>query len=76
VSDQPITARLRNVESEQVEEISLPDGGVLAVSANVIHKVSLSGFTVIIELPAVAGDKRKAPLSLVRSPDEATGDCA
>lgn len=62
VSDQPITARCRKVESGQVEEISLPDGGVLAVSANVIHKVSLSGFTVIIELPAVAGDKKKAPL--------------
>lgn len=38
-------------------ELKLPEGGVLVFAPGVIHEVRFGGLTIVIEVPAVAGDK-------------------
>ena len=38
----------------------LPEGGVLVFGPGVVHCVTLGGLTIVIEVPAVEGDKFKA----------------
>lgn len=58
VTDHRISAKFRAVDDAQCETITLPSGGILVFAPKVIHKVCLAGLTVIIELPAVAQDKK------------------
>lgn len=62
VSDHPMSAEYRAVDEIACTPVTLPNGGVLVFAPDAVHKVSLTGFTVIIELPAVAWDKTNATL--------------
>ncbi len=58
-SESPMGARYRFLESEHEEEsIHLPQGGVIVFGPEVVHKAELQGFTIVLELPAIAGDKK------------------
>ena len=55
-SEHPLEAEYR-VEGGGGGTLSLPQGGALVFAANVRHRVSLGGLTIVIEAPAVEGDK-------------------
>jgi hypothetical protein len=55
-SEHPFRADCRLLEDPQVEQVQLA-GGALILGPDVIHKVSLTGMTIIVEFPAVKGDR-------------------
>lgn len=55
-SEHPFRADCRLLEDSQVEQVQLA-GGALILGPDVIHKVSLTGITMIVEFPAVKGDR-------------------
>ncbi|MGA3371312.1 MAG: hypothetical protein ABSC48_06070 [Terracidiphilus sp.] len=63
-SEHPFSAECRVRGELKVEPFEL-DGGALIVGPDVIHKVHLTGMTIIVEFPAITGDKFDEPL---RSP--------
>jgi hypothetical protein len=53
-SESAITAKYRILDSDSIEDIELPNGGVIVFGTEVIHNVVLNGLTVVVEFPAVA----------------------
>lgn len=62
VSEGAISVEFRPLEETKCQTITLPKGGVLVMGPGVIHKLQLSGLTVLIELPSLARDKYDASL--------------
>lgn len=69
VSDQPISIEFRPIDEIRCETVTLPNGGVLVLTPNIVHKLSLSGLTVLIELPSLARDKYDAQLHPMLAPN-------
>jgi hypothetical protein len=61
-SEHPLEAEYRNDANSPVGRLKLDQGGALIFAAGVSHRVRLGGLTVVIEIPAVAGDKVVAEL--------------
>jgi hypothetical protein len=55
-SEHALEAEYR-VEGGESGRLQLPQGGVLVFAAHTWHKVKLGGLTIVIEAPAVEGDK-------------------
>jgi hypothetical protein len=56
-SEHPITGHYRRAGEDAVQPIRLNRGGLLVFGPGLIHRVRLSGITVVIEVPAVQNDK-------------------
>jgi hypothetical protein len=56
-SEHPIAAEYKKLGDVTNQTIELPSGGALIFGPEVVHKMQLSGLTVVIEIPAVADDK-------------------
>ena len=54
-SEHALAAEYRTEGDHQT--IDLPHGGVLVFGPGVVHRVTLGGLTIVIEVPAVEGDK-------------------
>ena len=61
-SEHPLEAEYRVEGEEACGSVALPHGGALVFAPCVIHRVKLGGLTIVIEVPAVAGDKFAATL--------------
>jgi hypothetical protein len=59
-SEHPFRADCKSLNGRERETIQL-DGGVLIVAPNVIHKVSLTGMTMVVEFPALKKDREDDP---------------
>jgi hypothetical protein len=62
VSNEPLSIEFRDFGGTQCERISLPRGGLLVTTPNIVHKLEVTGLTFLIELPAMARDKYDIPL--------------
>lgn len=62
VADEAISVEYRAVDDTRIETITLPKGGILVTTPNVVHKLNPSGLIVLIELPSLARDKHDAKL--------------
>ncbi len=56
-SEYPIEALYRSLEESEFYSQNLEQGGAMIFSPKTIHKMRLSGLTIVIEVPAVHGDK-------------------
>ena len=56
-SEHSLEAEYRLEGSDERGAFRLPEGGVLVFGAGVVHRVTLGGLTIVIEVPAVEGDK-------------------
>ena len=56
-SEHPIGAEFRFLKDSQCQSIKLGKGGAIVFGPEVVHKMRLGGLTIVIEVPAVAGDK-------------------
>jgi hypothetical protein len=56
-SEHPIEAEYRVEDGGRRGTVSLPEGGALVFGPGVVHRVRLGGLTIVIEAPAVEGDK-------------------
>jgi len=59
-SEHALTAEYWLEGSRDRSELALPHGGALVFAAGVAHRVTLGGLTIVIEAPAVEGDKFSA----------------
>lgn len=57
-SDYCIEAEYKDLHDKRLERIKLEKGGMIIFGSFVVHKMLLSGLTVIIEIPAVENDKK------------------
>jgi hypothetical protein len=64
-SEHRLTARYRNLEEKVVHNFELRHGGVVVFMPGIIHKMELTGLTIVIEIPAIVNDKYKAQLEPV-----------
>ena len=56
-SEHAIGAEFRCIGDVQPQSINLESGGAIIFGPGVIHKMQLGGLTIVIEIPAVTGDK-------------------
>ena len=57
-SEHPLEAEYRVEGGEEAQgRLTLPHGGALVFGPGVVHRVKLGGLTIVIETPAVEGDK-------------------
>ena len=56
-SEHRISGYYRTPSSQRDESFDLPDGGAIVFGPNVVHYMEMYGLTIIIEVPAVEGDK-------------------
>lgn len=63
-SEKPLGAAFRYLEDTKCRSISLPQGGVIIIGPNVVHRVELSGMTMVVEVPAVSADKESTTLEI------------
>lgn len=56
-SEHALEARYRLIGQNEVKEVRLAQGGLIVFSPGVVHKVRFHGLTLIVEFPAVPGDK-------------------
>ena len=61
-SEHALRAEYR-VEADPAQQgvLDLPHGGALVFAPGVVHCVTLGGLTIVIEVPAIEGDKFSAP---------------
>ena len=64
ISEHPISAAYRHRQAAAPQEIVLESGGVLIFGPEVIHAMTITGLTLVIECPAVRGDRYTAPVSI------------
>lgn len=60
-SEHPISAFFKIVDDSDNHSINLKNGGAIIFGPNVVHKMKLSGLTIIIECPSIANDKIAKP---------------
>ncbi len=56
-SEHALSAEYRDSEGSDRRMVELKNGGAIVFGPQVVHKITLSGFTFVIEVPAVASDK-------------------
>jgi hypothetical protein len=56
-SEYPIEALYRSLEESEFCSQNLEHGGAMIFSPKTVHKMRLSGLTIVVEVPAVHGDK-------------------
>jgi hypothetical protein len=56
-SEHRISAEYKLVGDSAYETIELKSGGVIVFSTHVIHKIKISGLTIVIEMPAIDNDR-------------------
>jgi hypothetical protein len=61
-SEHPLEAEYRIDAGSPVEHVKLEKGGALVFAAGVVHRTSLGGMTVVIEIPAIKYGKVIAEL--------------
>lgn len=61
-SEKPLSAKFRYLEDARCRTLSLPQGGVIILGPQVVHQVTLSGMTLVLEVPSVAADKATSAL--------------
>ncbi len=61
-SEAPLRATYRHYNDDRPREVPLPNGGMILFYPMVVHRVWLSGMTVIIECPAVEDDRFECAL--------------
>jgi len=62
-SEHSIAAEYRCPEDGESLRIELPKGGAIIFGPKVVHRMTVSGLTIIIEVPAVTGDRRVTSLA-------------
>jgi len=61
-SEHRFAARFRCVDEERVSRFELTHGGAAVFGPGVIHKLELTGLTIVIGIPAVTSDKYEEKL--------------
>ncbi len=61
-SQHAMEARYRHLEETETKELRLESGGLIIFGPNVWHTIRLEGLTLIIEVPALTGDKTSEEL--------------
>lgn len=61
-SEKALGATFRYLEDTKCRSVSLPQGGVIIIGPNVVHRVELDGMTMVVEVPSVSADKECAEL--------------
>lgn len=61
-SEEPLSAVFRYIEEAKCRALELAKGGVMIFGPEVVHRVTLGGMTMVIEVPSVSADKVVAPL--------------
>ena len=56
-SEHSLGADYKLVEDSDYESIKLENGGVIIFGPGIIHMIYMSGITMIVETPSIAGDK-------------------
>jgi hypothetical protein len=56
-SEHSIAAEFKTMEDAEFTQRTLPEGGVFIFGPRVIHKMTLTGLTLVIEAPSVANDR-------------------
>jgi hypothetical protein len=56
-SESQIHADYRHVNEKEKKSICLEHGGAIIFGPNIIHKVNLSGLTMVLEIPSIKNDK-------------------
>ena len=56
-SEHPLGATYRLLDEADERTVDLPSGGLIVFGPQVVHRMRLGGLTLVIELPAVTGDK-------------------
>ena len=56
-SEYPIKSEYRLINEKELKSIELENGGAILFGPEVIHKMTLSGLTIIIEVNSVSNDK-------------------
>jgi len=68
VSTSPMRAEYHSLEDSEIHSVVLEHGGVMVFAPGVVHKVTLGGLTIIVEAPALIGDKKISDLSATGNP--------
>jgi len=56
-SDHELEIEFRDVEETVCQKLTLATGGLLVVAPNTVHRLRLTGLSILIELPSLARDK-------------------
>lgn len=56
-SEHPLSVEYRTTEAGRLCSAHLESGGAIILGPQVVHRVTLGGLTMVIEVPAVASDK-------------------
>lgn len=56
-SEHPMSAEFRYLKDKEHYKIELKHGGVIIFAPDVIHKLKLSGLTIVIEIPSIENDR-------------------
>jgi hypothetical protein len=52
-----MSAEYKLLEKQKTETITMDDGGTFLFAPGVAHKMVITGLTIVLEIPAVKGDR-------------------